>query len=77
MAAEKINNKLKLSTSTTSTSKLKPTKNLYLHYKYHPCEVSRKAIRNAYENICKTKNVQGYSFKNTVNISGGENLTIN
>ena len=77
MAAEKINNKLKLSTPTTDTSKSKPIeKRLFFHYKYHPRDVSTKAIRNAYENICKLKNEQGYSVKNTVNISSSERLLI-
>ena len=77
MAVEKINNKRKPSTLTTSTSKLTSLgKTLFFHYKYHPRDVVRKAIRNAYKNICESKNAQGYSFKSTVNISNGEELTI-
>ena len=78
MTAEKINNKLKLSTPTISTSRSKPIeKRLFFCYKYHPRDVSRKTIRNVYENICESKSVQGYTFKKMVNISSGEKLTIN
>ena len=58
MAVQTLNNKLNLSTLTTSTLKSKPIEKIIFYYKYHPCDVSRKVIRSAYGNIYESKNVQ-------------------
>ena len=43
---------------------------LFFHYPFHPRDISRQAIRDAYEDICETPDANKESFKSCSGING-------
>ena len=70
----------KIATKSTHTE-VRPIKDdtlknrIFFHTQFHPCFISRQSIRSTYENICKSQDSQGQSFKH-IKTANGEKLTI-
>ena len=43
---------------------------IFLHWPYHPKDVSRQQIRDSYESTCESPNYDGESFKRMNNANG-------
>ena len=71
---------LPIFTNAAQRIKTKPlqknTPNRIFHISYHPQDVSRKFIRNAYETICEIPDENEESFKKIEINASGEKLSI-
>ena len=59
-----------------TSSKSNPESRIFFHIPYHPRDISRKRIRNIYQDTCESDPTCAGSFKSMPNDETGDHMTI-